>query len=250
MISSVFHISAESLRFTCKLFLIAFFILFSFGALAQEIPEVHIVGKMSDVMWKGDLKGKIMIDTLQQGEKLYGLGPLENLTGEILIWKGRPYVSSINSTGKMLVETKKSVKAPFFAYAYCDEWNQLQLPDTILTMNDLEIFLEKITTGFNAPFLFRISAKVDSASLHVVNLPHDSKVRSPDDAHKGRVSFLIQNEEVLALGFFSTRHKTIFTHHDTFLHLHLMNSDQSKMGHLDTCRFKKGSITLFLPRIQ
>ncbi len=47
------------------------------------------------------------------------------------------------------------------------------------------------------------------------------------------------------VGFFSTEHKTIFTHHDTFMHLHLITKDKLMMGHLDNAVFK--DITLYFP---
>jgi acetolactate decarboxylase len=50
-----------------------------------------------------------------------------------------------------------------------------------------------------------------------------------------------------SIGFFSTEHKAIFTHHDTFLHMHLITTDRQKMGHLDEVFLKKGTIKLYLP---
>ena len=47
--------------------------------------SVKVVGEMRDVMWKGDLKGKISTDSLNSKDT-YGLGPIENLQGEILLF--------------------------------------------------------------------------------------------------------------------------------------------------------------------
>jgi acetolactate decarboxylase len=110
----------------------------------------------------------------------------------------------------------------------------------------LEIFLDAITTTSKRPFMFRLTGMVESANIHVVNLPKDSKVSSPDDAHKGQKNFIIENQPVEILGFFSTEHKAIFTHHDTFLHMHLMTADRKMMGHLEDAGFKKGEMKLYL----
>jgi acetolactate decarboxylase len=72
-------------------------------------------------------------------------------------------------------------------------------------------------------------------------------VSSPDEAHKGQINYELKNEQAYIVGFFSTVHKAIFTHHDTFLHLHLMTTDKQKMGHLDEVLFKKGTMKLYLP---
>ena len=67
------------------------------------------------------------------------------------------------------------------------------------------------------------------------------------EAHNGQKNYDLQNEQADIIGFFSTKHQAIFTHHDTFLHMHLITVDRKKMGHLDEALFKKGTISLFLP---
>jgi acetolactate decarboxylase len=49
------------------------------------------------------------------------------------------------------------------------------------------------------------------------------------------------------IGFFSTRHQGVFTHKNTFLHMHLITADYQKMGHLDVVVFKKGGVRLYMP---
>ena len=58
-------------------------------------PQVKIVGQMKDVMKKGKLFGNINLDTIENKEHLYGLGPIEYLTGEILIIDGKSYQSNV-----------------------------------------------------------------------------------------------------------------------------------------------------------
>ena len=45
-------------------------------------------------MWKGDLKGKIATDSLNNKET-YGLGPIEFLKGEIVVFEGQTFVSKV-----------------------------------------------------------------------------------------------------------------------------------------------------------
>jgi acetolactate decarboxylase len=71
-------------------------------------------------------------------------------------------------------------------------------------------------------------------------------VSSPEDAHKGQTNYNLKNEEVVIIGFFSTEHKGVFTHHDSFLHLHLITKDERKMGHLDMAEFNE--MELYLPK--
>ena len=68
---------------------------------------------------------------------------------------------------------------------------------------------------------------------------------SPKEAHQGQVDYKLNEEHVDIVGFFSTQHKGIFTHHDSYLHLHLITRDRTKMGHLDDVEFDE--MKLYLP---
>lgn len=214
---------------------------------AQTSSKVKIVGEMKNVMWQGQLYGNINLDTIANKEHLYGLGPVEYLSGELMIFDGIAYKASVLTPTKMKVEETYNSKAPFFAYVNIEKWKEQSFPDSIQTISQLEIYLDKITKTTIRPFMFKLNGTVETAKIHVVNLPKGSKVSSPDEAHKGKTFFELENQQVDILGFFSTEHKAIFTHHDTYLHMHLLTIDKSKMGHLDEMKLKKGTIKLYLP---
>lgn len=226
------------------------FLMFAtFPSNAQESTNsVEVVGQMRNVMWKGELSGIFDLNTIANKTDLYGLGPVEYLAGEILIVDGKAYKSTVVSDTKMKVEETFNIKAPFFAYANISAWKKSTLPDTVQTIQQLEEYLDKLTETSNRPFVFKLAGKVDQATIHIVNLPKGSKVSSPDDAHVGQTSYELKDESSEIIGFFSTAHKAIFTHHNTFLHMHLITSDRKKMGHLDKALFKKGTMTLYLPK--
>lgn len=223
-------------------------LLFVIGNLkAQVKSDINIIGEMKNVMWKGQLYGNINLDTIANKEHLYGLGPVEYLSGELVIFDGKAYKSTVLSPTTMQVEETYNTKAPFFGYANIDKWKEQILPDSIQTISQLEIYLDKTTKSAKRPFLFKLNGIIETAKIHVVNLPKGTKVSSPDDAHKGQTNFELENQEADILGFFSTEHKAIFTHHDTFLHMHLLTNDKTKMGHLDELKLKSGTVKLYLP---
>ncbi|MBN8651508.1 MAG: acetolactate decarboxylase [Cytophagales bacterium] len=218
------------------------------NASAQEVVNyVKVVGAMKEVMWKGKLSGTIDLDTLSNKQHLFGLGPVEYLAGEILIIDGKAYRSTVLTDSTMKVEETYAIKAPFFAYANIMNLTQVILPDSIQSAQQLEQFLERTTKKQNRPVLFRFTGEIEQATIHVVNLPKGSTVTSPDEAHQGQRNFVLAHQLVEIVGFFSTAHKGIFTHHDTYLHMHLITSDRQKMGHLDEVRFKKGTIMISHP---
>ncbi len=213
----------------------------------QTSSEVKIVGQMKNVMWKGQLYGNINLDTIANKTNLYGLGPVEYLSGEIIIIDGKSYRSTVVSDTAMKVEETYEIKAPFFGYANITKWTEQSLPDSIQSIQQLETFIDMVTKKSPRPFMFKLSGTVEQATIHIVNLPKGSKVSSPDEAHKGQKNYELNNKPSEIIGFFSTEHKAIFTHHDTFLHMHLITTDRQQMGHLDKVMFKKGTMKLYLP---
>ena len=224
------------------------FVLVGCDSKDQQLSEpVNIVGEMRNVMWKGELEGNIHLDTIANKTHLYGLGPVEYLRGEIVILDGKAYRSSVLSDTTMIVNETYELKAPFFAYTHISSWREQTLPDSVQTIPQLEQFLDKLTQSPIRPFMFKLSGTVEEALIHVVNLPEGSAVSSPEEAHQGQVDYKINDRPSDIVGFFSTAHQTIFTHHDTFLHMHLITADRQMMGHLDDVVFAKGSMKLYLP---
>lgn len=213
----------------------------------QTTNEVKVVGEMKNVMWNGQLYGNIQLDTITNKTNLFGLGPVEYLSGEILIIDGKSYKSTVVSDTTMKLEETYDIKAPFFGYANISKWTEQTLPDSIQTIQQLEKYLDNVTKSSPRPFMFKLTGTVEQATIHIVNLPKGSKVSSPDEAHKGQKNYELKNEQSEIVGFFSTEHKAIFTHHDTFIHMHLITTDRKKMGHLDEVLFEKGTMKLYLP---
>lgn len=225
----------------------------SVSSIAQEIKitrkiQINVSNAMSKVMWEGKLAGNIDLDTIQQKEHLYGIGPVEYLKGEILILDGQSYIANVVNDTSMLVQETFNTKAPFFVYATVPQWMEYMSPNNIKNIKQLESYLLGIyNDSGKEPFTFRIKAMIDKATIHLVNLPNGKVVQSPDDAHTGQTNYTLQNREVEIIGFFSTKHKGVFTHHDSFLHMHLITIDKTLMGHLDSITFSDGPVKLYLP---
>ncbi|WP_250434282.1 acetolactate decarboxylase [Hanstruepera flava] len=211
----------------------------------ETYSDIKIVGAMKNVMWKGELGASINLDTISNKNGLYGLGPESYLTGELLINEGKSYVSKVISDSTMIVKKQFDVTAPFFVYGNVTDWNEINLPASIKTIQDLENFIDTNTADFKRPFVFKLAGQAISAIIHIQNLPEGTKVSSPDEAHQGQTNYKLKDETVEIVGFFSTEHKGVFTHHDSFLHMHLITADERKMGHLDELEID--NMKLYLP---
>lgn len=209
--------------------------------------SVQIAGAMKNVMWKGLLGGVIQLDTLSQPGR-YGLGPLAGLRGEILLLDGAPYVSRVVTDSTMSVAIDSAAQAPFFVYGTATEWTSHALPDTVLSIASLEAWLDGLSANAPRPFVFKLVGRIDSADIHIQNLPPGTTVSSPKEAHQGQTNYLLIDREVEIVGFFSTAHHGVFTHHDSNVHLHLITRDRQQMGHLDAVKLRPSAMQLYLPQ--
>lgn len=220
-------------------FIMTILALASYALSAQETPNPKLVvtGAMRETMWNGQLSGLIDLDSLKWNRELFGLGPVEYLQGEIMLLGEVSHVSRIAPGGSTLLDNRFDVKAPFFVHACVDEWRPFRLPKSVMNLEHLEAFLDSETKTHPRPFAFQLKGRIRNAVIHIMNVPSGTKVNEPADAHRHQVDYELENEAVRILGFFSTQHQRIFTHHDTFLHLHLITSDSRIMGHMDALEF-------------
>jgi len=216
------------------------------SAKTETYPDVKVVGAMKNVMWNGALASSIDLDTIADKNGLYGLGPQSFLTGELLINDGKSYLSKVTSDSTMNVQQTYEVSAPFFVYTNVTGWEESQLPATIKTIPELEKYIDEKTSGLKRPFAFKLKGEVARAVIHILNLPEGSTVSSPTEAHQGQTNYTLSNQTATIIGIFSTEHKAVFTHHDSFVHMHLITEDEKKMGHLDELEI--GRMKLYLPK--
>lgn len=203
---------------------------------SDQKSTVKVVGQMRDVMWKGDLKGKISTDSLSQ-YNAYGLGPVEGLTGEVLLFEGKTFISNVIDSISHEVILKESINAPFFVYSNDSELKEISFPSKKLDLRSTEYLIDSLYSNYDKPLLIRIDGVFKNLSIHSVNLPPGSSVSSPNEAHKGLTKYNFNNLKGTIVGFFSRKHKAIFTHHDSFLHAHFISESYSIMGHLDSVTY-------------
>jgi len=220
----------------------------AFSSIFAQSSIPSVVGEMRNVMWKGELGRVIKLDTISSKKNLYGLGPIEYLKGEIMVFDGITYTSIVVNETKLLVKTKEEVSAPFFAYSNISEWSEVEIVSSVKDLQSLETFLNQHFSSTDIPFFFKLEGLFKDAEIHIVNLPAGSKVKSPQEAHQGQVNYTLPQGSGTLLGFFSRKHKAIFTHHDTFMHIHLITAERDKMGHLEHIEFNPNQMKLFVAK--
>ncbi len=205
--------------------------------------QVTATGAMRRTMWEGQLSGLIAMDSIAM-PGVFGIGPLEYLQGEITLVDGHCFVSRVFPDGTITVAERTDVKAPFFVHAEVTQWDRVELPSQVVDLASLDAFLTEWAATRTEPFAFRLRGLVGNVQVHVMNVPPGTTINGPDDAHAHQVLVQDSGKEGTLLGFFSTKHRTVFTHHDTNIHIHYIAWDHSVMGHVDTLRIDPSRIVL------
>ncbi len=225
-------------------------ILFLTCSSPQMEVEVKVSGALKNMMQAGDVSAKIALDTLARYEHLYALGALENLKGEALILDSKSWSTSVEN-GTLKFHEKLNDKAALLVYANVNNWSEVHLPSDEITKEALEkeIFTLASANGIDTemPFPFLIKGIVKSLDWHVIDWENGDIEHSHKKHVNSGVHDAFSSREVEILGFYSQKHKTIFTHHTTFMHLHFKTSDGEIAGHIDDV-VTGDNMKLYLPK--
>ena len=213
-------------------------------AWTQNHPVVP-TGAMRNTMFKGQLAGLVQLDGLAS-PGTYGIGPLEYLRGELLLWDGHAYVATAVGDSAMTVEELPESRAPFFVHQHVGRWTEVELPDQVHDHATLDAYLTERFADLDVPFAFKLAGRFDDVATHLVDVPPGTSIAGPEDAHRWNKHFHHEKVGMDMLGFFSTKHQAVFTHHDSHIHVHAISEDRDAMGHVEEMRFRAADVRLFV----
>lgn len=222
--------------------------LISFTALGQE-NKVKSAGAMSE-MGKTGFAPTISMDTLQQYPRIFGMGPLGKMQGEITFADGVPYSGYADLEGQPFIQKNWAIESPFFVYGEVEEWVQIPLEGKLENMVDIEKLIENMAPkngiDLSQPFFFKLEGTFDEMVTHIVT------PRSPDiegfKQGRNQENYNHENESGELIGVYSQIGKGIYTPQSSHIHVHFINSQQSFTGHLDKIQTGLEAVTLYLPK--
>jgi acetolactate decarboxylase len=211
--------------------------------------DLWFVGAQRDTIMNGKLAAAIDLSTLAGEEHLYGLGPLEQLRGELTIADSRPAVARVAADGSVQVVESFNAGAPFFVWATVPGWRQIPIPPEIRSFADLERFIPQAAAaaGLDAtrPLPFLVNGPEDLIEFHVLNRVGDPPHNM--EAHKKiQATFELEKAEAIIVGFHSTKHRGVFTPGDSNIHIHFQTPDNRKSGHIQKLELGRDAV-LSLP---
>ncbi len=124
------------------------------------------------------------------------------------------------------------------------------MPANVNTTQQLEKYIEEISSdnhiNIEEPFPFLIKGVSSEVNWHIINWDNKDTVHSHQKHIESGLSGVLEDTPMTILGFYSKHHKTILTHHSTFIHMHFLTDDKKIAGHIDDIYFGDNQ-TLELP---
>ena len=204
-----------------------------------ETPAIKISGTLKRIMMENKTEATIALDSLKDEKHLYGLGAVEGIQGEILIWDSNPIITQVEEDS-VYSKHEYSGAAALLVYTNVSEWNEFPI-DQKMSMKELEEELGRISLaeGLSQPFPFLIKTSEGLVQGHVVAGSHD--------AHDSGYKMQSQDQSIEILGFYSDHHQGVFTHHSSSVHMHFKDVPPTFNAHVDELELKGKSVIL-LPK--
>jgi acetolactate decarboxylase len=211
--------------------------------------ELWFIGAQRETIMNGKLAAALDLNTLAGRAHLYGLGPIEQLRGEVTIADSRPALARAAPDGAVSVTESFAVGAPFFVWAEVPRWTALPIPAEVRSFEDLERFVPRAAeaAGLDAekPLPFLVTGHQDLIEFHILNRIGDPP-HNMEEHKKIQIKFELAKTQATIVGFHSTRHRGIFTPGDSNIHIHFQTPDNSKSGHIQMLEIGNGAM-LSLP---
>jgi len=226
----------------------------SAGAEPTHIPgrgyDMHFVGAQRDTITNGKIAALIDVRTLAKIPHLYGIGPIEQLRGEVTIIDGRPSLSRVGPNRSILVSENFETGAPFLVWAEVPAWRTIPIPPEVRSFADLEAFVPRAAATVDLdpqqPVPLLVHGQQDLIEFHVLNRVGDEPYR-PAKIKEIQVPFDLAHVGATIVGFYSPSHHGIFTTTDSSMHIHFQTARNDASGHIHALEIGAGA-ALSLPQ--
>jgi len=196
----------------------------------------------------GDVRGRADLQHFSGRPDVIAVGPVGELDGEVTAIDGRWFITRMRD-GKPVTTDETGIHAGFLVWADVPAWRDpVEIDATVSSHRELEMLIADLADAngldTDTPFPFRVQAVASALDWHVLAPPRDGQEQGGhlDSAFKQR----LEQVEVELVGFFSRHHAGVFTHRNSWAHIHVILPD-GHAGHVDAIELAAGA-RLMLPR--
>ncbi len=234
------------------------FSLWAFWAAASEPFDVHVFGNFERMSKTSDTRGVVKLREILTLPGSYGLGALEGLRGEILLWDGKLLVSRGHSKNGATEPSAPADETLFFAETRVEAWDEVAIPND-MARAEFELFVVQTAVGrglsSDRAFPFAVRGSFRRVLWHVVTgapAEHSHQSTEAGGIHsEGHARTRVFDQTDVAgflLGFYSgVALEGTISHPGERFHVHYADEGFSVSGHVDDYRIVRSAM-LLLPR--
>jgi len=210
--------------------------------------SLSYLGSQRQTILTGDRGAHLDLRALQGRPHLYGIGPIQGLTGEVTIADSRPSLARVGANHLVHVTESYEAGVPFFVWAEVSNWQTQEIPDKLRTYAELERFVGQAgaKAGLTQAFPFVMMGRPELIDFHIVNATPDTPP-GMEVHQKIQIPFGLHGQDVKVVAFWSSQHQGVFTPMGSHMHAHFQTLDNKVSGHVQGLKLAQG-LTLSLPK--
>lgn len=218
---------------------------------APARASVEVFGALKSIFHEGDISTKAELKNLLPNDRLYGVGALSDLRGEVTIVAGTAYIAYPTSSEGVRVEISEDSeeRATLLVATEVTAWTTI--------VNEEEISFEELDeaiadlakrSGLDVTSAFPFIIENGAADLewHVID---GTKLEGSESSHvqheQAGVRMRAESPQATLIGFFSADHQGIFTHMGSRTHIHCVIVEPLSSGHVDHVVLERGTVLRF-----
>lgn len=222
---------------------------------------VEFAGAQKDIFDTGKAERVMSLQELAGTKNLFAIGPVEGLDGEITIFNSQPYISQVRGEDYE-VHHSFDYGAIFLVWSSQAEWRDIAVPETVKGYLDLQDFVkaQARAAGIDTDktFAFQLTGTPVEIKWHINVDRTGGQVISQELFKKSKAGYIMKNEPVDIIGFYSETHPGVFiskyapavkpeSGRRNAIHIHAVSKAGKATGHIDDLTLGAG-MTLRLPK--
>ena len=216
-----------------------------------------VIGDRGAMLDRGDLSAAVRLADLPDDANLIAVGPVEGLRGEVTVYGGQAFVSTMRGGRQILLarDEAEAVGAVFLAFGNTADWHAVRTDRALDGLAAVEAFVlgaaaaTGLPTGPGAAFPFRIEGTPDRLRYHVIFRSDESEGHDRAMHSRSKVPFEADDRPSRIAGVLvAERDVGRVTHSGQRTHLHAIVGDHGAppqgAGHVDDLRLPEGTVLL------
>ncbi len=214
---------------------------------ASVNPPVEVHGALREMMHEGRTGPVVEVSRATGSPDTVAVGALAGLAGEVTVLDGEAWLSYAEEDGTArTVRTRTpSDSAALLVVGRLPnaQWVTLEEDLPLAALADrIAALAQARGVDTSRPVPFSIEGPLQDLAWHVVD---GRKLKDGPSSHEAHAAAGVQGRRDrvsgVLVGFYSTRHHGIFTHHDSDAHVHVVLAKENASGHVDGVTVGRGA---------